>query len=114
MQYATLVGILAAIVWVTLPFFYWATAPDWHLTKTGRALMWLLGSTAGLFTLLLTSRIFGDYAGKPFVHAAVYAATLYAAVRLAVLFVELRVELAKLVKREDAERVAAKRREVGH
>jgi hypothetical protein len=100
MDYVLLVGYVAAIVWETLPIVYRVTAPDWHLTRTGRALMWLLGSTASLFALLLTGRIFGDYEAKPFVHAAVYGAVLYAGVRLAVLFVELRIELEKLIRLE--------------
>lgn len=100
MKFVMLIGIVAAIVWVTLPAVYWVTAPDWHLTKTGRALMYLLSSTAALFALLLTSRLFGDYAIKPFVHAGVYTAVLLAGIRLAVLFVELRIELERLIRLE--------------
>lgn len=97
---ALAIGYMAAIIWVTLPMFYGFTAPDWRKTKTGRALMWLLGSTAAMFLLLLTGRLLGDYLLKPFVQAAIFGGVLFAGVRLAVLFVELRLELEKLIRAE--------------
>lgn len=93
-------GYAAAVIWCTLPIVYWVTAPDWRKSSTGRALMWLLGSTAGLFILLLTSRIFGDYWFKEWVHGGVYAAVLYAGIRLSVLFVNLRIEVERRIRRE--------------
>jgi hypothetical protein len=98
MSFAYMVGVVAAIVWVILPVVYWATAPDWRKTKVGRSLMYLLGSTSALFLLLLTVRLFGQYPGRAFVHAAVYALVLVAGLRLAVLFVQLRIELERLIR----------------
>lgn len=102
MEIAKLVGVVAAIVWILLPVVYLVTAPDWHRTKVGRALMYLLGSTSAMFVVLLTSRMFGDYAGKPFVHAGVYLLVMMAGLRLAVLFIELRVELERLIRADAA------------
>lgn len=93
-------GYAAAVIWCTLPVVYCITAPDWRKSSTGRALMWLLGSTAGLFILLLTSRIFGDYWFKEWVHGTVYAAVLYAGIRLSVLFVNLRIEVERRIRRD--------------
>lgn len=98
MSLANLVGVVAAVVWVILPIVYLVTAPEWHRTKVGRALMYLLGSTAAMFLILLTSRAFGAYPGKVFVHAAIYALVMLAGLRLAVLFVELRMELERLIR----------------
>lgn len=95
---AIYIGYAAAVIWITLPVVYMVTAPDWRKSRTGRALMWLLGSTAALFVLLLTSRIFGAYALKEWVHATIYAAVLYAGVRLSVLFVHLRIEVERSVR----------------
>jgi hypothetical protein len=97
---ANYIGYAAAIIWITLPVVYLTTAPDWRKSRTGRALMWLLGSTAGLFLLLLTGGLFGDYPGKEWVRAGVFAAVLYAGVRLSVLFVKLRIEVERRI-RED-------------
>lgn len=94
------IGYLAAWVWVVLPALYWYTAPEWWRSRTGRALMWLLGSTAALFFLLLTGRAFGEYPGKPLVQAFVFALTLGAGIRLAVLFFQLRNDLNKRLKVE--------------
>lgn len=96
-----IIGYAAAVVWIVLPIVYLATAPDWHKTRTGKAFVWLLGSTAGLFLLLITGGLFGDYAGKDWVRAAVFAAVLYAGIRLAVLFVKLRIELEQRWRAED-------------
>lgn len=95
------IGYAAAVVWVVLPIVYYATAPDWRKTRTGRAFMWLLGSTAGLFLLLITSGIFGDYPFKDWVRGTVFALVLYAGIRLAVLFVHLRIELERRFRNEE-------------
>lgn len=98
---ANMIGYAAAVVWVVLPIVYLATAPDWRKTRTGRAFMWLLGATAGLFLLLITGGLFGDYPGKEWVRAGVFGAVLYAGIRLAVLFVKLRIELEQRWRAED-------------
>lgn len=95
-------GYAAAVIWIALPVVYRATAPDWKRSRTGRALMWLLSSTAALFVLLLTSRLFGDYALKEWVHGTIYALVLFAGLRLSVLFVQLRVELERLIAADAA------------
>jgi hypothetical protein len=97
---ANYVGYAAAVIWITLPVVYMVTAPDWRKSRTGRALMWLLGSTAGLFLLLITGGIFGDYPFKEWVRAAVFAAVLYAGIRLSVLFVHLRIEVERRIREE--------------
>lgn len=94
---AIYIGYVAAWLWVLLPALYWATAPEWYRTRTGRALMWLLGSTAALFLLLLTGRTFGEYAGKEIVQGIIYSAVLGAGIRLAVLFFQLRLDLNRVV-----------------
>lgn len=96
-----IIGYGAAVVWIILPIVYLATAPDWHKTRTGRALVWLLASTSLLFVLLLTSRIFGDYWFKGWVHGGIYTAVLYAGVRLSILFIHLRIDLERRFRRED-------------
>ena len=101
MVIAYFVGVAAAIVWVILPLVYLATAPDWKKTKVGRALMYLLGSTSAMFLLLLTSRLIGDYTGKALVHAAVYFLVMLAGLRLAVLFVQLRIEMERIIRAEE-------------
>jgi hypothetical protein len=100
---ANYIGYSAAIIWVTLPLVYMATAPDWRKSRTGRALMWLLGSTAALFVLLLTGGLFRDYPLKEWVRGGVFAAVLYAGIRLSVLFVHLRIEVERRI-REDQEK----------
>lgn len=97
------IGIIAAWAWVALPLLYWATAPDWWRSRTGRVLMLLLGSTAGLFTLLLTGQIFGEYPGREIVRGAIYTLVLVAAVRLAVLFFQLRAELNRRLRLDPAD-----------
>jgi len=97
---ANYIGYAAAIIWITLPLVYMATAPGWRKSLEGRALMWLLGSTAGLFLLLLTGGIFGDYPFKEWVRGGVFAAVLYAGIRLSVLFVKLRIEIERRIRRE--------------
>lgn len=95
---ANYIGYAAAIIWITLPVVYLTTAPDWRKSRTGRALMWLLGSTAALFVLLITGGIFGDYPFKEWVRGGVFAAVLYAGVRLATLFVQLRIEVERRIR----------------
>lgn len=97
---AVYIGYVAAIVWVIIPLVYVATAPDWHRTRVGRAFMYLVGSTAALFLLLLTSGVFGNYAGKEWVHGAVYTAVLGAGIHLVGLFIRLRVEGDRLLREE--------------
>lgn len=97
---ANYIGYAAAIIWVTLPLVYLATAPDWRKSRTGRALMWLLGSTAALFVLLLTGGLFGDYPLKEWVRGGVFAAVLYAGIRLSVLFVHLRIEVERRLRQD--------------
>lgn len=87
---AIYIGYLAALVCICLPLIYHITAPDWHRSQAGRALMTLLGSLAALFILITTSNVFGDYAGREFVRVLIYGSVLAAGVRLAVLFFQLR------------------------
>jgi hypothetical protein len=98
---ANYIGYAAAIIWITLPFVYMATAPDWWKSPTGRALMWLLGSTAALFVLLLTGGLFGNYPFKEWVRGGVFAAVLFAGIRLSVLFVQLRIEVERKIRAEE-------------
>jgi len=95
---ANYIGYAAAIIWIALPVVYLTTAPDWRRSRTGRALMWLLGSTAALFVLLITGGIFGDYPFKEWVRGSVFAAVLYAGLRLATLFVQLRIEVERRIR----------------
>jgi hypothetical protein len=97
---AVYIGYLAASVCICLPFIYCVTAPDWWRSRTGRALMMLLGSLASLFILLITTGIFGDYPLRELVRAVIYSAVLLAGVRLAVLFFQLRLG-ADWTKRKD-------------
>lgn len=92
---ALYIGYLAASVCISLPFIYWATALDWHKTRTGRALMMLLSSLAALFTLLLTSSLVPDPTVREVLRYIIYSYVLVAGVRLAFLFFQLRMEWAK-------------------
>lgn len=87
---ALYIGYVAASVYVCLPFIYWVTAPDWYKTRTGRALMTLLGSSAAAFLIIATSGIFGAYPYREVVRYVIYSSVLVAGVRLAVLFMQLR------------------------
>ena len=106
---ANIIGYLAGVVWFLIPFVYLGTAPDWRKTRVGRAFMWLTGSTAALFFLLITGGIFGDYPFKQWVRAGVFLAVLYAGVQLIVLFLRLRLEGDRLM-REDLARALAEER----
>lgn len=85
------IGYVAGSFWVALPIIYWVTAPDWWRTRTGRALMMLLGSLASLFILIITSGLFGATPLREIFRIIIYSAVLVAAVRLAVLFFQLRI-----------------------
>lgn len=104
---AEYIGYVAAVVAIVLPFVYLGTAPDWWKTRVGRAFMWLIGSLAGLFLLLLTGGIFGDYPFRQWVRALVFTTVLYAEVRLVVLFLQLRVEGERNLRAELAKALAA-------
>lgn len=95
---ANYIGYAAAVIWCTLPVVYWVTAPDWHKSATGKTMMWLLGSTAALFALLLTGGLFGDYALKEWVRGTVFLAVFYAGVRVSILFVHLRIEVERRIR----------------
>lgn len=84
------IGYLAASVCTTLPFIYWATAPDWWRSRAGRALMMLLGSLAALFILFMSLRTIGDPTVKDTLRYIIYSSVLFAGVRLAILFMQLR------------------------
>ena len=84
------IGYVAGSFWVALPIIYWVTAPDWWKTRTGRALMMLLGSLASLFILIITSGLFGATPLREVFRLVIYSAVLVAAVRLAILFFQLR------------------------
>jgi hypothetical protein len=92
---AVYIGYLAASVCIALPFIYWATALDWHKTRTGRAMMMMLSSLAALFTILLTSFLVPDPTFREALRYLVYSYVLVAGVRLAFLFFQLRMEWAK-------------------
>ncbi|YCK81416.1 hypothetical protein M1D89_20465 [Arthrobacter sp. D3-18] len=85
------IGYVAGSFWVALPIIYWVTAPDWWRTRTGRALMMLLGSLASLFILIITSGLFGASPLREILRLVIYSAVLVAAVRLAILFFQLRI-----------------------
>ena len=85
------IGYIAGSFWVALPIIYWVTAPDWWRTRTGRALMMLLGSLASLFILIITSALFGATPLREIFRLVIYSAVLVAAVRLAILFFQLRI-----------------------
>ncbi|SEI44538.1 hypothetical protein SAMN04487917_101330 [Arthrobacter sp. yr096] len=85
------IGYVAGSFWVALPIIYWICHPDWWMTRMGRALMMLLGSLAALFILIITSGIFGATPLREVFRIVIYSAVLVAAVRLAVLFFQLRI-----------------------
>jgi hypothetical protein len=103
---ANTIGYLAGVVWFLIPFVYLGTAPDWRKTRVGRAFMWLAGSTAALFGLLISGGVFGNYPGREIVRGVVFAAVLFAGVQLIVLFLRLRLEGDRLL-REDLAKAAA-------
>lgn len=86
---ANYIGYVAASVCICLPVIYWITAPEWWKSRTGRALMMLLGSLAALFLLLLTSLFLPRELREP-LRYLVYSGVLVAGLRLAVLFFQLR------------------------
>ena len=100
---AVYIGYVAGIIWTLIPFVYRVTAPDWRRTRVGRAFMYLVASTAGLFALLLTGGLFGDYPLRELVRGAVYAAVLVAGLHLIGLFIRLRVEGDRRLREELAE-----------
>ena len=87
---AIYIGYVAGSFFIALPFIYWMTAPDWWRSRTGRALMMLLGSLAAVFLLIMTSSLFGAYPFREWVRAGIYGSAAVAAVRLSVLFFQLR------------------------
>ncbi|BCW61835.1 hypothetical protein [Arthrobacter sp. StoSoilB22] len=95
------IGYIAGSFWVALPIIYWVTAPDWWRTRTGRALMMLLGSLASLFILIITSALFGATPLREIFRLVIYSAVLVAAVRLAILFFQLRIN-ADWAQRKDS------------
>lgn len=103
---ANYIGCLAGVIWFLIPFVYLGTAPDWRKTRVGRAFMWLAGSTAALFGLLITAGIFGDYPFKEWVRGGVFLTVLYAGVQLIVLFLRLRVEGDRLLRADLAAALA--------
>lgn len=86
---ATYIGYVAASVCICLPFIYWVTAPEWWRSRTGRALMMLLGSLAALFLLLITGTFLHTEAREP-LRYIIFTGVLVAGFRLAVLFFQLR------------------------
>jgi hypothetical protein len=88
---AIYLGYIAAAVYACLPFVNWIVNPDWHKSSTGRAIMMLLASTAAAFFMIATSGIFGAYPGREAVRYVVYGGLLVAGLRLAVLFVQLKI-----------------------
>lgn len=88
---AVYIGYLAASVCMCLPFIYWITAPDWWRSRTGRALMMLLGSLGTLFAWLVAARIFvPDRSTREAISYVIFSLLLVAGMRLAVLFFQLR------------------------
>jgi hypothetical protein len=86
---AVFIGYIAASVCICLPVIYWITAPDWWKSRTGRALMMLLGSLAALFLLLLTSTFLPGSA-REVLRYVIFTSVLVGGFRLAVLFFQLR------------------------
>jgi hypothetical protein len=86
---ANYIGYIAASVCICLPVIYWITAPDWWKSRTGRALMMLLGSLGALFLLLITS-LFLPNAMREVLRYVIFTSVLVAGFRLAVLFFQLR------------------------
>ena len=84
------IGYVAGSFFIALPFIYWITAPEWWKSREGRAFMMMLGSLASLFLLIMTSSLFGAYAFRDLVRTLIYTANAVGAVRLAVLFFQLR------------------------
>lgn len=95
---AVYIGYLAGLVWIIIPFVYLGTAPDWRKTRVGRAFMWLAGSTSGLFLLLITGGLFGDYPFREWVRGGVFLAVLFAGIQLVILFLRLRLEGDRLAR----------------
>lgn len=89
---AIAIGYVAGSFFIALPFIYWITAPEWWKSQEGRAFMMMLGSLAALFLLIMTSSLFGAYAFRDLVRAIIYSVVAVAAVRLAVLFFQLRLK----------------------
>ena len=106
---AVYIGYLAGLVWIIIPFVYLGTAPDWRKTRVGRAFMWLAGSTSGLFLLLITGGLFGDYPFREWVRGGVFLAVLFAGIQLVILFLRLRLEGDRLAREDLA--AALKERE---
>lgn len=85
------IGYTAASICICLPFVYWATAPDWWLSRAGRALMMLLGSLSALFLILIVGALFRDNVElREALRYLVYSGVMVAGVRLAILFFQLR------------------------
>lgn len=103
---ADYIGYLAGAVCIIIPFVYLGTAPDWRKTRVGRAFMWLSGSLAALFLLLITGGLFGDYPFRQWVRGGVFLAVLYAGVQLIVLFLRLRLEGDRLLREDLAQALA--------
>ena len=86
------IGYVAGSFFIALPFIYWITAPEWWKSREGRAFMMMLGSLAAVFLLIMTSSLFGAYAFRDLVRTFIYTVAAVAAVRLAVLFFQLRLK----------------------
>ena len=89
---AIAIGYVAGSFFIALPFIYWITAPEWWKSREGRAFMMMLGSLASVFLLIMTSSLFGAYELRDLVRTFIYTVAAVGAVRLAVLFFQLRLK----------------------
>ena len=98
------IGYVAGSFFIALPFIYWITAPGWWASREGRAFMMMLGSLASVFLLIMTSSLFGAYAFRDLVRTLIYTAAAVGAVRLAVLFFQLRIGAGRHQKKPPVDR----------
>jgi len=84
------IGYFAGSLWVCLPIIYWICHPDWYKTPTGRAMMNLFFSLALVFLLVITGGLFGQSEFRNVLRIVVYGWVAGAAVRTAVLLIQLR------------------------
>src|SRR5688572_29265576 len=113
---AIYVGYVAAGVYVILPFIYGITAPDWRKTQAGASFMVMLIALALVFTLITTTRVFGEYQGREAVRAVIYGLVLVAGARVGVLFLQLRYGKGRvewLIQQDARDRVKADQTDPG-
>lgn len=73
--------LLTAAIYFLLPVVYWAIAPSWYRTQTGRVLMWLLAALALATVYIAAGVFFGTHPYRVELRIATFVVALTAGIR---------------------------------